>query len=129
MSLKEMIDRSSSSVSLSFDKPEEEMYNVTCMSSSSNIPRHIVTLFDFSTNHSEAIKVKPLVPSTDYICCLEYNRTVIGNCSNATTSSEPLSLAEAGAIGGIVGVVVTLLIIAGITSMAFGIAILYRRKK
>jgi hypothetical protein len=54
-------------------------------------------------------------------------------CSDSFVTSRSLggglSLEVAGVVGGVVGAVVTLLLIAGITGIAIGIALILRRKR
>lgn len=106
-------------------------HNVTCLSSNSPLRNHLVTVLDITTQSVSQLTVQPLAPSTNYTCCLErINKPMIA-CSDDffTSGSTGLSPEVAGVVGGVVGTIVTLLLIAGITGIAIGTAILIRRKR
>lgn len=135
----EVVDRTSFLVQLSLntsavpDIPAN--YNVTCRSSvDGNSSSHLVTLLDITIqNVSEFIvEVQPLAPSTNYTCCLESNKMITEACSEdflTKPSATGLPPEIAGVIGGVVGAVVTLLLMASILSIALGTVILVRKKR
>ena len=129
----QVISQSSNSAELSLNTSGH--YNVTCTSSiddsSSSLRKHVVTILDVTFQNVSQLTVQPLAPSTNYTCCIEGYEPI--TCSDDFVTSRPLgtglSLEVAGVIGGVVGAVVTLLLIAGITGIAIGTAILLRRKR
>ena len=128
----EVISRSSDSAELCLNtsKLGIDNYNVTCTSSTS-LRNHLVTILDvtFSENISQ-LTVQPLAPSTNYTCCLDCCKPTYCSDSFVTESlAGGLSRAVAGVLGGVVGAVVTLLLIAGITGIVIGTALLLRRKR
>ena len=136
MEMLQVISQSSNSAELSWNTSETGHYNVTCTSSiddsSSSLRNHLVTVLGVTFQNVSQFTVQPLALSTNYTCCLERDQRMI--CSDNFVTSGPsaiggLSLEVAGVIGGVVGAVVTLLLIAGITSIAIGTAILLRRKR
>ena len=127
-------DSGSMSVSLSYNGSEDNsaMNQIECTSLSGRID-HTVTVClddgDISTLYNSSFKFEPLLPSTKYECCFD---GVTECCSgNFTTKSlsQNLSLGAAGAIGGVVGIVVILLLAAGIASILYGALVLARRKR
>lgn len=135
MEVLQVISRSSNSAELSWNTSETGHYDVTCTSSiddsSSSLRNHLVTVLGVTFENISQLTVQPLAPSTNYTCCLEHDQRMI--CSDDFVTRPlaigGLSLEVAGVIGGVVGAVVTLLLIAGITGIAIGIAILLRRKR
>ena len=132
----EVISQSAYSAELSLNTLllDKGLYNVTCTSSiedsSLSLMNHLVTILDVTSDNISRLTVHPLAPSTNYTCCLERNESGPTFCSDAFITSRPgLSLVVAGVIGGVVGAVVTLLLIAGITGIVIGTAILLRRKR
>ena len=135
----EVISQSAYSAELSLNTSllDKGLYNVTCTSSiedsSSSLMNHLVTILDVTSDNISQLTVHPLAPSTNYTCYLERNESGPTFCSDAFITSRPsaggLSLEVAGVIGGVVGAVVTLLLIAGITGIVIGTAILLRKKR
>ena len=122
--------------STGLDTDTQPNYNVTCTSSiddtSSTLSNHRVTIFFQNVSQEQQLTAQPLAPSTNYTCCLERYEPMM--CSDDfVTMSRPLagglSPEVAGVIGGIVGAIVTLLLLAGITGIAIGTAMLLRRKR
>lgn len=141
MELLQVISHSSNSAELSLNISElgtdSANYNVTCISSiddsSSSMRNHLVTVLNVTFENVSRFIVQPLAPSTNYTCCLDCCKSTFCNCSDSFMTSgslgDGLSLEVAGVIGGVVGAVVTLLLIAGITGIVIGTALLLRRKR
>ena len=139
MELLQVISKSSNSAKLSLNTSElginpSANYNVTCTSSiddsSSSLRNHLVTVLDVTFENVSQL-VQPLAPSTNYTCCLDCCKSMY--CSKSFVTGESmaggLSPEIAGVIGGVLGAVVTLLLIAGITGIVIGTALLLRRKR
>ena len=138
-----VISQTSSSARLSLnssglDTDSSANYNVTCTSLiddssvTDSLRNHLVTLLDVTLKNVSELFVQPLAASTNYTCCLESNeqKTCVEDIHTLQTAAgHGLSLEVAGVIGGVVGAVVTLLLIAGIAGIAIGTAILIRRKR
>ena len=109
--------------------PDREYYNITCRSTDddSNPLNHLVIFLN--QNISEKNMLQPLAASTNYTCCLQRNSETLNCLSLKTNEAEPCSLAVAGTIGGIIGVIISVLIIVGITSIIIGTMILVKRKR
>ena len=106
----------------------DEGYNITCRSTDndSNSLNHLVIFLNQTI--SEKNMLRPLAASTNYTCCLQQHETL--NClSLKTNETSPCSLVVAGTIGGIIGVIISVLIIVGITSIIIGTMILVKRKR
>lgn len=114
-------------------------YNVTCTATDEDpvMPTHSVTLLNVMIANITEFVVQPLLAETNYSCSLKQNNNNNNDVANLSiltlskceTPCGHLSPTIAGVIGSIVGVVVTLLLIAGITVTTVGVLILVRRKK
>ena len=136
----EVISQSSDSAELSLNTSElgTGNHNVTCTSSiadsNSSLRNHLVTILDVTFENISQLTVQPLAPSTNYTCCcLDCHNSMYCSDSFVTLTRESLagglSREVAGILGGVVGAVVTLLLIAGITGIVIGTALLLRRKR
>lgn len=109
----------------------QSLFNITCMGSNDN-NNHSVTLFNQNIS-SEDLTVEPLAPSTSYECWIQCdNQMCINTPAHFDTCSMkngPLSLELAGVIGGLIGVVISVLVVAGITGIIICTVMLVRRRR
>ena len=106
---------------------QQDVYNIKCMSLNGD-SKHSVTLFNQNISSGKLV-VQPIAASTRYECFIQHNNETYSNISANFTTCSSFSLVLAGIIGGLVGVVISVLIIAGITGVIFGTMILARRKR
>ena len=115
------------------DSVVEGVISLNCTSSledTSLLLHHSVTITVNLVNITELV-VQPLAAATNYNCCRNDNHF----CTNVNTSEctsgpvEPLSPELAGVVGGFIGLVITLLLTAGIAGIVIGALMLLRRRK
>ena len=115
-----------------------DQYHISCqlqqnltrqLQGQEEILNHMISL-DLSGNTTSAT-IQGLLPARSYNCCVTAS-TVI-SCTQVVThgygQSSEISATLAGFVGGIIGVVLTLMVLAAIAATVMGIVVTVRRRR
>lgn len=119
-------------------KQDIDLYHISChtqqnltfpLQGQEEILNHMIS-FDISGNTTTAT-IQGLLPARSYNCCVTADTA--NSCTQAMTNghgqSSEISATLAGLVGGILGVVITLMALAVIVAIVMGTVITARRKR
>ena len=92
-------------------------YNISCSADAVGSSGNVL-LSQTVSNSSSAVTMSGLAPSTDYECCVSVVREFDhpATCVTASTMEGGLTPELAGFVGGLLGVVITLLVLLGVAA-------------